>query len=379
MHTLQRSCCRAAICGTAGKRAPTLGPWRAFSRSSARTRGALPVYLEPSLPHLSALLSTLNAQVLLPQHLSKEQQKLVYSKENRARLEAEPIEITLGDVTLPLHHLDRNRLPARAKQLHQVVRSSATADDWENVLRALEGFRNAGIAVKPHWQELVVRKLNEHGMPHLVLKALQRASNTGVRLSNHGVLVMVLRGVHDQAASSGWDKEETAKAYRMAKQVVELMDDEVHHRTVKNGDKIVESDWRSDPPVIALPTEMAAVLAESALKQTEYMTQLGALSERALTTPAQFSKKVDQKRFLTHYSYQILQIVIVWNALKTSRQFLGTDAPLSADAQRFEVRAEQVIGEGSKCLNTLSTLQDGSELKSNIVLYIHDIIKQCQS
>lgn len=64
------------------------------------------------------------------------------------------------------------------------------------------------------------------------------------------------------AAEYGWELEATKRAYRMAKQVVELMDHEEHHRSVKLENGEVEDDWRSQPNVIALPTEMAAVLAD---------------------------------------------------------------------------------------------------------------------
>ncbi len=255
------------------------------------TQGVLPNFLPPSSPELSALLSTFNSKVLLPSHLTAEQQKLVYSQESRAKLEAEPVEITLGDVTLPLEHIDRNRLPNRFKHLKQIISRSETKEDWENVVRCLEGFEEAGIEVRAQWQEMVVRKLNLADMQHLVLKALQRPKASGIRLSNLGVLRQVLRTVHDKAALADWAQEDTHKSFKLAKQVVELMEDEEHcgsqKRRVKKGESS-EGDWRGRPSVVALPTEMAAVLAEkyggdkeevkklcnrliNALKQSEYL------------------------------------------------------------------------------------------------------------
>lgn len=171
------------------------------------------------------------------------------------------MEITLGDVTVPLEHIDRNRLPNTWKQLREIVGKSETREDFENVVRLLEGFENAGIRVRPQWQELIVRKLSLNGMQHLVLKALQRPKATGLRLSEYGVLVQVLRGVHDKAALANWDEEDTTKAFRLAKQVVELMDDEEHCGGQTRGAMASQRDWRSKPAVIALPTELAAVLA----------------------------------------------------------------------------------------------------------------------
>ena len=110
------------------------------------------------------------------------------------------------------------------------------------------------------------------------------------------VTCQVLRGLHEKAAGSGWDKDETAKALKMAKQVVELMEHELHC-----GHGTPQSDFRGRPEVIALPTELAAVMAErhggdieevktmcrrlvAALEQSDYMVcSLSSLTKRART------------------------------------------------------------------------------------------------
>ena len=223
--------------------------------------GALPSFLPPSSPDLASLLSAFNSKVLLPCHLTSEQQKLVYSQEARAKLEAERVEITLGHVTLPLEHIDRNKLPSRWHTLRDIVRKSETTDDWENVLRCLEGFEEAGIKVKWEWQQMVMRALGNAGRQNLIIKALQRPKASGIRLYNWGVLLQVLRAVHDQAVMVDWQQEETMKALKMANQVVELMENKLHCE----GDWVPKTDvgdWRGHPAVVALPTEMTAVIAE---------------------------------------------------------------------------------------------------------------------
>jgi hypothetical protein len=149
--------------------------------------------------------------------------------------------------------LNRNVLPNRWATFRRIVTDCKTPQDWENLVRAVEGFENAGIAVPPARKALVVRKLNEAGMQHLILKALQRPKATGLRMSDADVLSSVLRGVHDMAAAEGWEKDDTAKAFRFAKQIAELLEDPEHHAAL---------DFRSRPGVVALPTEMAAVLAD---------------------------------------------------------------------------------------------------------------------
>jgi hypothetical protein len=197
----------------------------------------------------------------LPAHLTKEQEKLVYRNENRAKLEAEPVEITLGHVTLPLEHLDRNRLPPRWATFRDILGKSETREDFENVVRMLEGFENAGINIASVKQAAVVRHLGLNDMNHLVLKALQRAKATGLRMRDWTVMSQVLRAIYDKAALADWDQEETTKALRFARQVVELLENEEHQGGRAKDDALRQPDLRGDPAVIAVPTALAAVLA----------------------------------------------------------------------------------------------------------------------
>jgi len=218
------------------------------------------VFLTPSSLELTELLSTFNSKILLPSLLTNEQKKLVYKQENKAKLEAEPVDIALGEVTLPLEPLDRNRLPNRTETFMEIIRKSESREDWENVVRVLEGLEDAGIKVSRTWRELVVRRLHLSGNQHLILKALQRVKATGLRMRDGRLVLQVLRGVHDMAAKSDWDKDETNKAFRFAKQIVEMLEDDEHR--VGPAKTLYKTDFRGDPAVVALPTELAAVLAD---------------------------------------------------------------------------------------------------------------------
>lgn len=199
----------------------------------------------------------------MPSHLTKEQEKLVYRTENKAKIEAEPIEVTLGDVTLLLKHLDRNKLANRWGTFREVISQSETREDFENVVRMLEGFQEAGIHIKADKIALVVRQLNLHGMHHILLKALQRVNSTGMQMNDWEVTIQVLRAVYDKAALADWEPEETKKALRLAKQVVELLEEEEHHtKSARSRKEDTEHDFRGRPSVIAVPTALSAVLAQ---------------------------------------------------------------------------------------------------------------------
>ncbi|RMZ68240.1 hypothetical protein GMOD_00004453 [Pyrenophora seminiperda CCB06] len=396
------------------------GSRRAFSLSYARFRGALPSFLPPSSPELSETLALFNSKVLLPLHLTKEQQDLVYSQESRAKLESEPIEITLGDVTLPLEHLDKNRLPDRRDTLVKIMSQSKTPEDWENVLRCVEGFVEAGWQLTPRTKESIIRKMNNAGMHHIILKGLQRVKESGLSLRYWVVTRQVLRGLHDKAAKSGWDKDETAKAMKMAKQVVELMESSEHHGHIdvkSSSDKEETSraserkepskpstgderpsgwngmDYRSDPEVIALPTELAAVMAErhggdveevktmcgrlvAAMEQGKYMETLDNLSAASQREP-KFKKATDQAAEVGKFIYRLLSQIMIWNALKTSRSVLGSDMPKADIAFGYEQSAEAVITEAIANLDQMM-MRDGKKMNFAMEGYIRSALEQCK-
>lgn len=205
------------------------------------------------------MLSTLNSKALLPKHLTLEQEKLVYKPENRPKLEQEPIEITLGDVTLPLEHIDRMKdQPAYRKQFNNIMHVSKTPEDWENLVRVMEGAHNANLHLPTHTLIKAIRLLSQENMQHLVLKALQRVEATGVRLRNFELIAMVMRGVRDRAWQSGWSKDELQKALRFSQQIVELME---HPEHMGKGPRSDMPDYRGHPSFVAVPAEMAAELS----------------------------------------------------------------------------------------------------------------------
>ncbi|KAF2871184.1 hypothetical protein BDV95DRAFT_494937 [Massariosphaeria phaeospora] len=349
MNALRRSYCFSLQSARPLSRAVN-APRRAFSQSSAWQRGALPVYLEASTPELKTLLSELNAKILLPAHLTAEQKKLVFRQENRTKIESEPIEITLGDVTLPLQHLDRNRdIPNRKLLLHQLLDLSQTDNDWENVLRVLEGNENARLFVQPNVREKMMRRLLAAGHLNLAIKALQRSKYTGIRYCDFGTTRFIFFAIHNKAAESGWAADETRKALGFAEQAVEGMEDKEHL-----------GKTQSHHMVIAVLLELVAALAKlhggdkapvqkyarrlmHALTHNHEANTLISAEVARLQHPSNFSSSTRNVQIrATRSVLQTLdELLPVWTALRTARTVLGADMPMAEEAQRVE----QILGE----------------------------------
>ncbi|KAL5115608.1 hypothetical protein ACEQ8H_006495 [Pleosporales sp. CAS-2024a] len=389
LHPMWRTCQRA-LQGPA-RVSVSVFACRAFSATGVRSRGALPVFLEASKPELSSLLATVNSQLLLPQHLTKEQQELVFRVKNKAMLDAEPVEITLGDVTVPLQHMDKCKLPPRWPTVSAIVRLSETPQDWENVLRMLAGFENAGIGLSSPRQAMIVRKLHRHGQHHLILKALQRPKASGLYMRSWDVAAAVFRAAYDKAALADWDKDETHKALRLATQFVELLEHDEHCGALAGS----PDDLRGHPAIIAVPTALAAVMAlrhqgpvqdvnqlagrlVAALGQHDYLKSFQASPQLFAAAQSDFESNTKQQRHAAQAWNHAVRLVWLSNALTTSLKVLGHDMPRSAEAKQYQSEVARLLHDASEALKRWQT-KDGKAILGSMTNYIFDVADKTEA
>lgn len=82
------------------------------------------------------------------------------------------------------------------------------------------------------------------------------------------------------------------------------------------------------------------------------------------------------KRFFAHGD-DLVSLVIIWNALKTSRAVLGADMPMADKAQSFEAKAGRILTKGIDSLATLK--REGARATENSFLgYAMDLVNRCR-
>lgn len=74
---------------------------------------------------------------------------------------------------------------------------------------------------------------------------------------------------------------------------------------------------------------------------------------------------------------KLIELAIVWNALKTSRKVLAADMPSATEAQQYEAKIEHVIMQGVAKLNSLQTIK-GPEFRSSTANYVMEMVEKCQ-
>lgn len=72
----------------------------------------------------------------------------------------------------------------------------------------------------------------------------------------------------------------------------------------------------------------------------------------------------------------VLPLLFVWNALKTSRKVLGGDMPEAEQAQELEERTHKLLTEGLANAESLR-VRDGQEYKNGLVEYTQDAVRRC--
>ena len=80
---------------------------------------------------------------------------------------------------------------------------------------------------------------------------------------------------------------------------------------------------------------------------------------------------------MNDYSYELLQLIIVWNALKTSQNVLGAEMPMAEEAQKYETRVEEVLTQGVEAMSKLIK-REGKSLNTEITKYIKDGFERCR-
>ena len=77
---------------------------------------------------------------------------------------------------------------------------------------------------------------------------------------------------------------------------------------------------------------------------------------------------------MKHY-LELLELMILNNALKTSRSVLGSDMPLGQESQKYEARVAEVFKNGLASMKDL-TVRDGREVKAGFFGYVNEMAEK---
>lgn len=229
------------------------------------TTGAVPKFTETSSPELDSHLDHARRKIIIPAHLSKEQQDLIYKPKNKKILASEGGKAMIGEEELTLEHINKAKdQPKGYTVLWEAIDLMQERRDWDNLPRLLHGLNNASTLKlnKPRnaWKkEKLVRRLGLAGRQDVLLECVRQSAVTGLTLDSGRFAGQVLHWIQTKAVDSDYEAEETSKALKWAELVATMMEDPSHA-----GSKYTGKSWlASEVPGILL--ELAAVRASKYL------------------------------------------------------------------------------------------------------------------
>lgn len=252
-------------------------------------------------------------------------------------------------------------------------------------MRMLEGLADAKIPLRKGMMSATLRAIADAGMPNLILKAVQRGTDTGLLLKDEDMAVRVLRLFTVHAARNNWDAAETEKILGMMEQVIEVMDEPAHL-----GNKpLSPGDPRTSPLLIGLVANMAAIHAKnagegdadgkvekytkrlvSALREDIQSLEVHINSLERFTTPADAtnSSKLELHAVMAAMAI-VKRLTPIQVALRDSRELLGDKMPEQEFAKRWEDKLGSAVEAARTAINvSKEIIQKEKELKANASL-----------
>ncbi|KAL4868541.1 hypothetical protein BDV12DRAFT_102436 [Aspergillus spectabilis] len=220
---------------------------------SART---IPSFYPTNSPELDQALSRFRDELFIPHSLTTEQQRMIYRNRHAAKLNENPITVSIGedDEPYPLRPLGVSQLPS-TKDAYKVLSLMHETKNWSNLAIFLTGLRNSGRSLETARWEWLVRKAGESNGLGPLLQCAQQANDTRFLLKEPALVKRLFFELHVLAQEDGFSGPAVEKAYGLATQFAHLMESDTH---VVND---LEKDPRRSSFVIGTLLELSAARA----------------------------------------------------------------------------------------------------------------------
>jgi hypothetical protein len=302
---------------------------------------------------------------MLPSHLSKQHQKLIYKKKYVNELLAEPVIATIAGEDFQLHHIDKRKtVPNHKQALYTAMSLMKEKKDWANLPTLLAGMKLAG--VKTHRLNIKNKVLGQArvaGRQEVILECLLRVQDTGMRLKEPQFAISVMLAIQARAFNTDWHEHELAKALKWAESVVVMMEEPKHA-----GSRILagEDDPRLQPQVIGILLELASVKAVKYLESRDVDGKVAEYSTRLLGTPLDFKPPVNEDEYVLNP--WLWAHVPVLHGMYEALKVLDPSSPI---AEGLRTKSEVLDSMVSTCYEKIADLTNKKN-KSLISLQLYE-------
>jgi hypothetical protein len=250
--------------------------------------------METSSTELNDLLSEIRQKIMLPSHLSKKHQKLIYKKKYENELLTEPVVAKIANEAFELQHIDKKKDLNHKKAIFTAIGLMKEKKDWANLPNLLAGMKLAGVNTnKLPMKNRILSLASKAGRHEVILECLWRVEDTGMQLKEPEFAINVMSAIQQRALNTDWHEHELAKALKWAELVLVMMEEPKHA-----GSRILaEDDPRLQPQVIGILLELASVKAVRYLEGRDVDGKVAEYSTRLLGTPLNFKPPVSEDEY----------------------------------------------------------------------------------
>ncbi|KAF7718833.1 Uncharacterized protein PECH_005835 [Penicillium ucsense] len=226
------------------------------SRSYA-SKSAIPSFSETSSPELDQLLHRFRQDRFIPAGLPNQQRRNMFKEKHRQRLEDEPVSVAINEnEDYTLRPMSVGELPTK-KDAYEVLRLIAANNEWKALLPFLSGLYMSHFRLNPNRFAQLVRKASDAGKLSVIMECVRQAHRTGFHLRDLTVVERLFYDIHVLAQSADFQGPALNKALNLAKQAVDLMDQD----TSSQNSALNTKNPKTQPSVIGTLLELTAARA----------------------------------------------------------------------------------------------------------------------
>jgi hypothetical protein len=243
----------------------------------------------------------------------------MFKEKHRQRLEDEPITVAISETEdFTLRPMRINELPTK-KDAYEALRLIAATNEWKALVPFLSGLYMSNLRLNTNRFAQIVRKASEAGKLSVIMECIRQGHRTGFHLRELTVVQRLFYDIHALAQSADFKGPAVTKALNMAKQAVDLMDQDAEtHTSLAKAE-----NPKHQPFVIGTLLELSAARAINEFGGKDQANEVLSYARKLVVSWPIFKEQGELAGEVSSASERAQQIVAVYNGLRLSLSIHG--------------------------------------------------------
>ncbi|KAF3396106.1 hypothetical protein F1880_006687 [Penicillium rolfsii] len=283
------------------------------------SKSAIPTFSPTSSPELDQLLYRFRQDRFIPSGLPNQQRRNMFKEKHRQRLEDEPITVAISETEdFTLRPMKINELPTK-KDAYEVLRLIAATNEWKALVPFLNGLYISNLRLSSNRLAQLIRKASDAGKLSIIMECIRQGHRTGFHLRDLTVVQRLFYDIHVLAQNAEFKGSAVTKALNMAKQAVDLMDQDVEmHTSLAKAE-----NPKHQPFVIGTLLELSAARAINEFGGKDQANEVLSYARKLVASWSIFQEQSELAAEVSSASERAQQIIAVYNGLRLSLSIHG--------------------------------------------------------